>query len=114
MSKLKIEYSRHNYLVIIINLFQCAKRVALNIDKIKSCVQTEEGDKLLAEYGDKTWKLNPNLSFVPTVIYNGVYNDDSQWQSLKDFVAVVCSKLGEPKLDICLNKKLPVTDSFFW
>lgn len=93
--------------------FQCARRINLNITNLKNCTHGKEGDELLAQYGDQTLNLEPLISFVPTIIYNDVYDSDDQWRSLRDFVAVVCDKINGTKPHICENKSLPTT-SRWW
>lgn len=68
---------------------------------------------MLAQYGDQTLNLEPSISFVPTVVYNDVYDQNDQWRSLKDFVAVVCDKLNGTKPEICVNKQLPTTNGWW-
>ncbi|KAJ8956509.1 hypothetical protein NQ318_019227, partial [Aromia moschata] len=89
------------------NVEFCARRFQLDAEKLKSCANSEEGDRLLAANGDKTWELDPNISFVPTIVYDGVFDQTSQDQSLRDFVAVVCSKIVEAKPTVCDGRRLP-------
>ncbi|XP_018560822.1 GILT-like protein 1 isoform X2 [Anoplophora glabripennis] len=81
----------------------CARRYNLDVQKINSCATSAEGDQLLAANGDKT----PSIAFVPTVVYDGVFDQQTQEQSLIDFVAVVCSKINETKPSVCDKKELP-------
>ncbi|KAJ8985067.1 hypothetical protein NQ317_019750 [Molorchus minor] len=95
---------------LLTNVESCARKFKVDdngINRIRSCSSSEEGERLLAENGDKTWKLEPSISFVPTVVYNDVYDKNSQDQSLIDFVAVVCSKINGSKPSICDNRSLP-------
>lgn len=93
--------------------FQCAKRIDLNITQLKSCSNGKEGDALLAQYGDQTLNLEPSISFVPTIIYNDIYDQEDQWRSLTDFVAVVCDKINGSKLHTCDNRHLPTTTGWW-
>lgn len=94
-------------------IFQCAEKINLNITELKSCCQGKKGDELLAKYGDQTLNLDPSISFVPTITYNGIYDVDDQWRTLKDFVAVICDKLKGTKPQICLTKHLPTTEGYW-
>lgn len=60
--------------------------------------------------------LEPSISFVPTIIYNDVFNADDQWRSLTDFAAVVCDKINGNKPQFCESKQLPTTSGWwpFW
>lgn len=94
-------------------IFQCANKMNINWGKINKCAHSSQGDDLLAKNGDKTNLLNPNLSFVPTIIYNDMFDDYLQEISLTDFLAVVCSKIKNNKPSICQNKTLPQRKSFW-
>lgn len=94
--------------------FQCARRINLDIEPLRNCTHGKKGDEILAKYGDQTLNLEPSISFVPTIIYNDVYDTDNQWRSLKDFVAVVCDKINGTKPEICENKSLPTTIGWWW
>ncbi|CAH1109401.1 unnamed protein product [Psylliodes chrysocephalus] len=89
----------------------CANELGYNVKRFKKCALTTEADNLLAQNGDKTSALKPDLQFVPTIVYDDEYSKMHQDQSLIDFVAVVCSKLVQlnaPK--VCQNRQLPVIE----
>ncbi|EEZ97810.1 Gamma-interferon-inducible lysosomal thiol reductase-like Protein [Tribolium castaneum] len=86
---------------------KCAQRVGINWGKITKCATTNQGDDLLAKHGSRTYDLEPNISFVPTVVYDDQFDDNLQEMSLVDFAAVVCSKIRSDKPRICDNKTLP-------
>lgn len=65
-------------------------------------------------HGNKTMDLDPNLSFVPTIIYNDFYNQTEQEASLKDFAAVVCHKIKSGKPKICNGKSFPRATWYDW
>ncbi|KAG5877485.1 hypothetical protein JTB14_029991 [Gonioctena quinquepunctata] len=85
----------------------CARRNNLDVPSIRKCSEGLEGDRLLAANGDKTDNIFGQISFVPTIVFDGKYNDETQNQSLIDFVAVVCSKIEGDKPIICRNRPLP-------
>lgn len=56
-------------------IFQCAKKVELKEQtqaNINECINGPLSNDLLVAHGEKTKKLNPSLSFVPTITINGV------------------------------------------
>ncbi|XP_068625989.1 gamma-interferon-inducible lysosomal thiol reductase-like [Battus philenor] len=59
-------------------------------DKLKRCAAGEQGDALLAAYGDKTDAVQRPLSFVPTVIINEKFDQAVQDEAVNDLRAVVC------------------------
>eukprot|EP00096_Caligus_rogercresseyi_P001701 TRINITY_DN1283_c0_g1_i2.p1 TRINITY_DN1283_c0_g1~~TRINITY_DN1283_c0_g1_i2.p1 ORF type:complete len:226 (-),score=42.14 TRINITY_DN1283_c0_g1_i2:35-712(-) len=55
----------------------CARENNVNWAPIQKCSQNIEGQRLLAEAGEKTNALNPSLTFVPTVELNGSQNNQN-------------------------------------
>lgn len=88
--------------------FQCADTVGIDFSKVEECIETE-GDDILADLGDQTHSVEPTITFVPTVIYNDVYNQELQDLSLVDFKGVVCGLTADLDLDVC--KEANTTDS---
>lgn len=52
-------------------IFQCATR-ALTSEEILDCASGSQGSEYLAEYGNITNDLMPELKSVPTVVFNDV------------------------------------------
>ncbi|XP_050431663.1 GILT-like protein 1 isoform X2 [Adelges cooleyi] len=50
----------------------CANSLNVNWNKIYSCSEGKEGEQLLKSNGDATNKLWPEVSFIPTILINGV------------------------------------------
>ncbi|CAG9830580.1 unnamed protein product [Diabrotica balteata] len=97
------------------NVEECARRFGLDIPKLKSCSDTIEGDRLSAIHGDRTFQLDPNISFVPTIVFDDQFKQVDQSQALRDFVAVVCSKIkNKSKPSLCNDNKLPALDDYFY
>ncbi|KPJ02238.1 Gamma-interferon-inducible lysosomal thiol reductase [Papilio xuthus] len=71
-----------------------------NSDKIKRCASGEQGDALLASYGDKTDLVQRPLSFVPTIIINEKFDQAIQDQAVNDLRGVVC-RVAVNKPAIC-------------
>ncbi|KAL1508959.1 hypothetical protein ABEB36_003772 [Hypothenemus hampei] len=82
---------------------QCANKYKMDFKKIVTCASSKEGDELLASNGEKTWNLEPNLSYVPTIVYNNSteINSIETRNSLVDFKNVVCGKLATRKPVLC-------------
>lgn len=83
----------------------CATENNLDFTKVAACVASKQSDKLLAANGDKTWSLEPNLYYVPTIILNNSLqiNQPNQRQALYNLKALVCDHINEPKPEICSN-----------
>ncbi|XP_059055034.1 gamma-interferon-inducible lysosomal thiol reductase-like [Achroia grisella] len=69
-------------------------------DKLKGCANGDQGDGLLATYGDKTDSVQRPLSFVPTVIINEKFDQAIQDEAFKDLKAVVC-RVATNKPSVC-------------
>lgn len=52
----------------------CAERVSVDLESIKKCLNAGRGKELLAKYGEMTNSLVPRVSFIPTIILDGVSN----------------------------------------
>ncbi|RZF42881.1 hypothetical protein LSTR_LSTR012695 [Laodelphax striatellus] len=81
-------------------LESCAKQSSLNLEKIKECASGSEGDELHAKHGDRTNSFRPSVSYVPTIVLNGVYNSATQYDAEYNLLATVCKKF-KSKPDAC-------------
>ncbi|XP_045530544.1 gamma-interferon-inducible lysosomal thiol reductase-like isoform X1 [Pieris brassicae] len=74
------------------SLDTCLQQVKREVesDKLKKCAAGEQGDNLLAAYGDKSDAVQRPLSFVPTVIINEKFDQALQDEAIKDLKSVVC------------------------
>ena len=61
-------------LIFLFPSFQCLAQVNKETEsvKLKRCASSEQGNNLLATYGDKSARVQRPLAFVPTVIINEV------------------------------------------
>ncbi|XP_039287470.1 gamma-interferon-inducible lysosomal thiol reductase isoform X2 [Nilaparvata lugens] len=82
------------------NLKKCARKYKVNLSQIKSCWKGKEGDALLAKYGDRTHNFRPIIRFVPTIVFNGVFDRPSHEQALINLPKVVCKRL-QKKPEVC-------------
>jgi hypothetical protein len=70
---------------------KCAEIVGIDWAPIQACSEGgKEGDRLLAEFGDKTHALRPKVSFIPTVQVNG--SQDGQKDMQKNLLKELCRK----------------------
>ncbi|XP_022910307.1 GILT-like protein 1 [Onthophagus taurus] len=72
---------------------ECAIASGISWDNMVECSKNGVGAKLLAAYGDRTHAVEPTITFVPTIIYNDVYDADKQQGSLVDFLNTVLNQL---------------------
>jgi hypothetical protein len=68
LSEIKSVYTNFNF-----NLFQCMLRLGLDgYSIVSACANGIEGENLLHSNGVKTNSLDPQLYFVPWIVYDGV------------------------------------------
>lgn len=82
------------YLIHVLILFQCALQVGVeSFTPISDCFNND-GDEILAQLGDQTHAVEPTITFVPTIVYDDVFNQNLQDNSLTDFAGVACAQLS--------------------
>ncbi|XP_015037814.1 gamma-interferon-inducible lysosomal thiol reductase isoform X1 [Drosophila miranda] len=74
---------------------QCASEAGLLTD-VDHCADSETGTKLQLQAELVTKSYQP--SFIPTIVYNGVFNQQLQDHSLRDFRGTVCHLLRQQNL----------------
>ncbi|KAF5273398.1 hypothetical protein FQA39_LY07415 [Lamprigera yunnana] len=73
---------------------ECATALEISAARIFNCSESSEGDELLARYGNQTLALHPRVSFVPTIIYNDVFDSELHYSSLYNFLGTACTILA--------------------
>ncbi|XP_046752836.1 GILT-like protein 1 [Diprion similis] len=77
---------------------QCLQTIGIGAHDrslVDNCISSAAGDELLAAYGNKTFDLQPNLSFVPTIVVNGEYSHANQNNALRNLKGVICNHLSD-------------------
>lgn len=72
--------------------------------EIFNCMRGDLKETLLAKHGDRTLALDPIITFVPTIIFNNVYDPYMQSDALYDFLGTVCEQLS-PRPNNCPSKR---------
>ncbi|XP_076645060.1 uncharacterized protein LOC143354682 [Halictus rubicundus] len=62
-------------------------------DIIRDCIAGPLSSELLAEHGKKTAALKLPISFVPTIVINGVYSKENQNKAYNNFLKLICDNL---------------------
>lgn len=79
---------------------KCAQLLHIDFTPVQSCSTSDEGDKLMLNYGLQTDRLQPPHQYVPWILFDGNFNEDDNQKAGIDLVQTICSKLQhEP--DIC-------------
>ncbi|KAJ9582816.1 hypothetical protein L9F63_022835, partial [Diploptera punctata] len=69
---------------------QCANILGIDYNAIASCANSTEGQNLLAALGNRTHSVSPKITFIPTIVFNGVYTQTDQDDSMDNLLRVVC------------------------
>ncbi|KAG8235708.1 hypothetical protein J437_LFUL016327 [Ladona fulva] len=80
---------------------ECCREVGLDFLRLRECYYSSLSDELQLEAEQETNSIRNPLRFVPTIVYNGVFNPRKQDESLYNFKAVVCSQIPQPP-EACL------------
>lgn len=66
---------------------------------IQDCLRSGKGDDLLADYGERTANVRPKIRYIPTIIFNDVFNQTLQDRAEDNFLQTVCDLLtSKPKV----------------
>jgi len=71
-------------------LEECAPRMRIDLQPIYECANSRKGSELLVGYGNETKKID--LSFVPSIGIDGIFDYDEQDDILRKFDSVFCQK----------------------
>uniref|UniRef100_A0A1B6L5V7 Saposin A-type domain-containing protein n=1 Tax=Graphocephala atropunctata TaxID=36148 RepID=A0A1B6L5V7_9HEMI len=74
---------------------QCAAQTGVNYKKLMKCYNGPQGNKLINMYANRTAELQPPLSWVPTVVFNDVFNQTQSDAAQKNLYGVVCTFLPD-------------------
>ncbi|XP_053691111.1 GILT-like protein 1 [Sabethes cyaneus] len=68
--------------------YECAFRSGVNLNAAQACVDGDLGRQLQLEAERRTQLISP--SFVPTIVFNGQFDQSLQNRALSDFLGVIC------------------------
>jgi len=81
----------------------CLAELGLDVspEAIMDCANGDQGSELLHALGVETHSLDPELWFVPWILFNGEMVEDDWQHALSDLMSVLCDKYlaGHPKCD---------------
>ncbi|XP_053679765.1 GILT-like protein 1 [Anopheles nili] len=72
--------------------WECAFRSGVNLNAAEACVQGAQGTELQLEAERRTQQIAP--AFIPTIVFNGQFDQALQDRSLTDFAGIVCELAG--------------------
>ncbi|XP_066252925.1 GILT-like protein 1 [Euwallacea similis] len=79
---------------------KCAQILGLVFEEfMRNCYQTKEGTRLQLAAEEDTRRVGPK--FVPTVVYNGVFDQQLQNESIENFRETVCKVIQRNTPETC-------------
>jgi len=70
---------------------ECSELVGIDWDEVALCIENGFARELKLDAGRRTQRIRePYPLFVPTIVYNGTFNQTLQNRSLNEFFYVVC------------------------
>ncbi|XP_066988241.1 gamma-interferon-inducible lysosomal thiol reductase-like [Macrobrachium rosenbergii] len=79
----------------------CANYIMEDYSPVENCWNSLEGQLLLHETGEKQRQLQPLLSYVPWIIVNDVFSQETLDAAQKDLRKVICEAYEGLKPDAC-------------
>jgi len=83
----------------------CATESGIDIAVLSNCWSSGQSEQLLQANGVETLSLQPRLTFVPWLIFNGTWTDTNQWDGLADLVNIACA--NAPAAPACATPSSP-------
>ena len=71
----------------------CANLLNVSYSRIEECVNSQEGEFLLAAYGVRTHSQTPSVYWLPWITYNNTFYEQDLDASQQDLLPVVCKHL---------------------
>ncbi|XP_064485354.1 GILT-like protein 1 [Ornithodoros turicata] len=84
---------------------KCCKEVKADAQKVEGCASSAQGRTLLQKMGLRTLSVKPPVTYIPSVIIDGVFNKKGQKKIQKNFKAAVCGHLKPPLPKECTKKR---------
>ncbi|XP_058058494.1 GILT-like protein 1 [Anopheles bellator] len=73
--------------------WECAFRSGVNLNAAESCVEGPLGTQLQLEAERRTNLISP--AFIPTIVFNGQFNQGLQDRAQSDFAGILCELTGQ-------------------
>lgn len=67
------------YVTVNYDCLQCAAQTGVDFSLVMKCYRGKQGDELIDMYANRTAALQPPLSWVPTVVFNDVRINNSDF-----------------------------------
>ncbi|KAB0799211.1 hypothetical protein PPYR_05229 [Photinus pyralis] len=74
---------------------KCSGKLGLTSDAIFQCANSGEGEILLAKNGVQTHAVTPKITFIPTIVFNGVYSSANQNGAFSNFLKTACDQFHD-------------------
>ncbi|XP_017769657.1 PREDICTED: GILT-like protein F37H8.5 [Nicrophorus vespilloides] len=77
----------------------CIENAGLKVEDVKNCFDSDKGKELQLQAEKDTIAISPK--FVPTVVYNEVFDQKLQQDSMTDFKGTACKLIKENHPNAC-------------
>ncbi|NP_001155577.1 gamma-interferon-inducible lysosomal thiol reductase-like precursor [Acyrthosiphon pisum] len=82
----------------------CVEESGLNVDQVQKCFSSSEGYEMMLKAEIETKTMTPGPLFVPTIVFDDVYNENDQNQAFVNFESTLCEKLiSHGHTNVCSN-----------
>ncbi|XP_025406030.1 gamma-interferon-inducible lysosomal thiol reductase-like [Sipha flava] len=84
--------------------YQCTRKLGLYnyYSKIKKCFMNREfSDSLMIRYSYLTQRVIPKLTPIPSITFNGIYNETEQYDAKNNLGIVICKHLHPKPVEMC-------------
>ncbi|XP_039300646.1 gamma-interferon-inducible lysosomal thiol reductase [Nilaparvata lugens] len=84
---------------------KCTRKTQETKADIKQCSKGEEGRHLMSGYGNRTRDFQPEIKMMPSIVFNGVYNQTLRDDAVRDLKQVICNFLNPKPLECRTNEE---------
>lgn len=85
----------------------CVEASGVNVEEVYKCFTSQEGYQLMLNAEKETTAQTPGPLFVPTIIFDNVYDEDNQNNAFNDFETTLCQKLdSRGQTDVCYDSSI--------
>ncbi|KAJ8965018.1 hypothetical protein NQ314_004416 [Rhamnusium bicolor] len=90
------------------NLQLCATENNITWSTIQECMTSGQADELHAANGIRTTSVEPEITFVPTIIYNDIFKVSLQNLSLENFFTLATFLQSNTNVEVAISSVGPI------
>lgn len=106
----KCMFEKENWKSINETAVECASELGFNWIDIEKCANSEDGDQLIADFGNQTLNLVPKLDWIPRIDINDVHTDAMRNEALFGLKKYLCDNhFNNQTLEACKSGAIAFT-----